>query len=66
MKNHVLLRSLFALFSVIGSLWLTSHMPSGSAFATMPSSPTFEMWQGMILVGSLSMALYMARLLVRS
>ncbi|MBA3532863.1 MAG: hypothetical protein H0T73_13135 [Ardenticatenales bacterium] len=66
MNSQLFLRVLFALLSVIGSIWLTTMMPSGSAFATVQVSPTFDIWQGMILVSSFSIALFMARLLARS
>jgi hypothetical protein len=66
MKTQLLPRLLLALLSVVGSLWLTALMPSSSAFAAVQVSPGFDMWQGMILAGSLSMLLFMARLLARS
>ena len=61
----MLLRSIVASVCVAGPLWLTTHLPSGSAFATQQSFTSFFGWQGALVVGSLLVSLLMARLLAR-
>lgn len=58
-------RSVFALLCGVGALWMTTHLPSGSAFAVSQNLSHFYGWQGALVVGSLIMSLIMARLLTR-
>lgn len=59
-------RLVFALISLFASLWLVTHMPSDSAFDPVLRVAAFELWHGLVLLGSLSLSLLTARLLVRT
>lgn len=65
MNLSLLTRSIFASICVAGPLWLTTHLPSNSAFATPQNFTNFLGWQGALVVGSVVISLLMARLLAR-
>lgn len=66
MNTNLYFRLTLALVSIVGSLWLTTHMPSGSAFTPSVQAPNFDLWHGAFAVSCLMLSLIMARLLARS
>lgn len=65
MNSNIHYRLLLALLSVIGPMWLTTHMPSDSAFATTLSFTSIEPWHALIMAASLGLSVITARLFAR-
>lgn len=51
--------------SIVGSLWLTTHMPASSTFAASLDGTRLEVWHGLV-VGISLLPILMAGLLARS
>jgi hypothetical protein len=64
MNMNLTVRSIVAMLCVMGPLWLTTHLPSESAFAVQQNLSQFFGWQGALVLGSVLMSLLMARLFV--